>query len=200
MIPLLAPVLALAKPALAVITPARIWLALKILAALLVAAALFSQQRQIGRLKLEIEQHKTAAAQLTIDAQRAEADFKNQVRQIELGRLDAVAEMSRQFQLEKEHADQAAATLRADLDAARVRLRGRFTCPGAVVTPGGGLPGSPAAPGRTDGGAGLLPADAEFLVRESRRCDDTIRGLQTYIKAMTARPATARPATAGKRP
>lgn len=139
----------------------------------------------IGELELHLLEQKAAVEQAAHDAEQA---YQRKVREIEQAKTTAVAAASAAHQEELVRAQEATAVFRADLDAARVSLRKRFTCPSGVAAGGHGVGASTPAPGREpDGGAGLLHSDAEFLIGESRRCDARIRGLQSYVRAVTSK-------------
>lgn len=67
-------------------------------------------------------------------------------------------------------------------DNARLRVRDRLRCP---ATPG--VSGAAAgAGGAEEAQAGLLPEDAEFLLRIGREADDVVRELNTCIETLEA--------------
>jgi len=90
----------------------------------------------------------------------------------------AIAE---RFLAEQKVADEKYQNDLASLRAGSLRLRERFACPARsaeapAVAGGAGDPG----PG------GLLPADAEFLLREAARADEVARQLNALIEAVKA--------------
>lgn len=102
----------------------------------------------------------TAQAELEAQAQAAEAD---RIEQEQVAEFAAIVDSLRK---ENHHAKQNADRLVADLRAGTVRVRDRFTCPRP-------MPAAAGSPARSDeaGQAGLLAADAEFLVRLASEAD-----------------------------
>lgn len=86
----------------------------------------------------------------------------------------AIAE---RFLAEQKKADEKHKTDIADLRSGALRLRQRFACPSVA--------GTPAVPSETAGAGpgGLLPEDAEFLLREAARADEVARRLNALIEA-----------------
>lgn len=121
--------------------------------------------------------HAEHAVHLAADA-RAEAQAQMQAREAEAVAAERMATIDQQLQQERARAEQTIADLRADLDAGRVRLRARFTCPA-----GSGLPSAAAGAGQRDDPAGLRAADAQFLVRLADECDARLRAAQAVIRA-----------------
>lgn len=133
--------------------------------------ALMSSRTQLAQHKAMHAEHLAADATATADAQAA-------ARAAESANGAAMAAIDKQLTEEKARADQTITALRADLDAGRVRLRSRFTCP-----TDDGLPTPGAASSAGDGGSGLRSGDAQFLVRLADACDARIRATQAVIRA-----------------
>lgn len=132
-----------------------------------------SAQDQVAAFKLEKAEAETAAA-------AAKLAHSEELRSIEKTYADNLLGIAEQLQKEENDASAEVDRLLAGLAAGTQRLHARFSCPPA----GNGAPGNPAAAGADQaGGAGLLPADADFLVRESKRADDAARDLNACIAA-----------------
>lgn len=144
-------------------------IALTVIAGLTVAV--FGLRSELAVQESVYQQHLAADA-------AAEARAQAGARAAEAASAAAMAAIDQAHEEEKARAEATIATLRADLDAGRVRLRNRFTCPAVGTAPAPG-----AAAGQHDDPAGLRAADAQFLVRLADACDTRIRAAQAVIRA-----------------
>jgi Bacteriophage Rz lysis protein len=85
------------------------------------------------------------------------------------------------FLKEQADADENHAAVVAGLRAGRIRVRDNLTCPS-----GRAEAATDAARAIAAGQTGLLPADAEFLLREAQRADAVARQLNALIEAVRA--------------
>lgn len=130
-----------------------------------VAELVREQNQRLGELN---DKHTTALAnelQRRLDEQAQH--------QAEMAALDA------KFTKEMEDEKRRAAADVAALRAGTVRVRDRFTCPGATSTSGAGTAaGRTPSMGDATQAGGLQAADAEFLLREAERADAVTLQLQ----------------------
>jgi hypothetical protein len=111
--------------------------------------------------------------------QRAEATIA--ARKVEERHRAEYRAIAERFLADQRKADENHAATVADLRRGALRVRQHLTCPS-------GRPEAPAIAGVADGTGpgGLLPADAEFLLREAARADEIARQLNALIEAVEA--------------
>lgn len=111
--------------------------------------------------------------------QRAEAVIA--ARKVEERHRAEYRAIAERFLADQRKADEVHDRAIADLRRGALRVRSHLTCPS-------GRAEAPADPGVADGAsqAGLLPADAEFLLREAARADEIARRLNALQAAVRA--------------
>ncbi len=140
------------------------------------------QQIALMRSGTLLAQQKALHAEHLAAYAKAAAEAQAAARAAEAQSAAGMAAIDEQLTQERARAEQTIADLRSDLDAGRVRLRSRFTCPSADVPKAG------PASGPGDGGSGLRNTDAQFLVRLADACDAQVRAAQNIIRNDRGKP------------
>ena len=157
--------------------PLRVW---AILAAvlLLVASGLYLRAHYIGVGESRV-QAQWDAREADYALKRAEAAIA--ARNTEARWRAEYAAIAARFLAEQKEADETHDRTIADLRRGALRVQNRLTCPS-------GRAEAAADAARAIGAsqAGLLPADAEFLLREAARADEVARQLNALIQAVEA--------------
>jgi len=148
------------------------------LAALLLAGWLYGNHREsVGEARVQAawDAERAEIAAAVAEAERLAREREKKMQEgfdaalvlLDLEKANALAELEKDL-----------AALRADN--ASLRVRDRFRCPAS-----GGVSGAAGHPGNAgEAQAGLLPADAQFLLRIGREADDVVRDLNTCIELL----------------
>jgi hypothetical protein len=145
---------------------------------LLAASGLYLRAHYIGVGESRV-QAQWNAREAGYALQRAEAAIA--ARNIEQRHRAEYAAIASRFLAEQRAADETHDRTIADLRRGALRVQNRLTCPS-----GRAEAATAAARAIAAGQAGLLPADAEFLLREAARADEVARQLNALIEAVKA--------------
>jgi hypothetical protein len=153
--------------------PRWVWASLAVLALL---AGVWLHGRSSGADGVQARWDKQEAAYAL---QRAEASLA--ARATEQRHRAEYAAIAGRFLAQQKEADETHDRTVADLRRGALRVQNRLTCPS-----GRAEAATDAARAIAAGQAGLLPADAEFLLREAARADAVARQLNALIEAVRA--------------